>query len=456
MGTAWQVVAGNDVYVVTKVAQRRSSRRAPTIDAVTVAASVAIAGGVGAGVAVSGAGAVALNVVLTKTNAYIEGSKVTNAANVDLDAVEHVLDLGDRRELLGRGRHRRRHRRHRRLDRPLDRVELHRRAAVRRRAVPAEVQAYVKDSSISATGDLTDRRDRRRSRSVRSSSPARSPSAPERRRASASAAPASSPRTGSSPTSRRTSTATAHDRHQRRAASRVRATDTSSISAIAGAASVAFALGTTAGVSISIGVALARNQIENQIEAFIKNANNTVTTTSAVRATSSSRADKAPRSRSSPPQRRSRSACGIAGVGVSGAGADATNVILGKTNAYVADSKLTSAKGVNVTATSTATIDAIVGAFSAAVGAGVVGAGVSIGISLARNMIGWTPDRRDARDHVHAPARRASRSRRATRSRSRAARARATSSSTSGRRRSPASTCASRTTATPRSGSRSG
>ena len=83
---------------------------------------------------------------------------------------------------------------------------------------------------------------------------------------------------------------------------------------------------------------------------------------------------------------------GLAGIAVSGAGAYASNVILTKTNAYVADSKLTSAAGVALSALSTATIRAIVGAFSAAVGAGAVGVGVSIGISLARNMIGWEPE----------------------------------------------------------------
>jgi len=89
MGSAWQVVAGNDVYIVTNVATDSGDElhvSRATIDAISVAASVAIAGGVSAAVAVSGAGAVALNVVLTKTNAYIMGSKITEATDVDLDA----------------------------------------------------------------------------------------------------------------------------------------------------------------------------------------------------------------------------------------------------------------------------------------------------------------------------------------------------------------------------------
>ena len=53
------------------------------------------------------------------------------------------------------------------------------------------------------------------------------------------------------------------------------ADDTSAIGAFAGAASVAFALGTAAGVSISIGVALAQNEIESDIAAYIANASTT-------------------------------------------------------------------------------------------------------------------------------------------------------------------------------------
>ena len=78
------------------------------------------------------------------------------------------------------------------------------------------------------------------------------------------------------------------------------------------------------------------------------------------------------------------------GTSTTGAGADASNVIFTRTNAYLSGSTLSSAGDVTVTATSTSKIDAIVGAFSAALGAGAVGVGASIGIALARNTIGWT------------------------------------------------------------------
>ena len=51
-----------------------------TINVIAAAASVAIGGGL-VGVGVAGAGAVALNVVLSKTNAGISNSKVTTAGD---------------------------------------------------------------------------------------------------------------------------------------------------------------------------------------------------------------------------------------------------------------------------------------------------------------------------------------------------------------------------------------
>ena len=285
-------------------------------------------GGFAAGVAVAGAGAVAQNVVLTKTNAFIQGSKVTQATNVDLDAsgtasisalvasLSAAVGIGvggagfgasiglsiarnfigfdpsgptytctspacytvDRRDFIDHAgqaradRQRRPRGRGLRICRRDDADErephdpgLHRRDALEAVAPnAAEVQAYVKDSSISASGALT--ADAVSSQAIAAlvvaalgGGRARAPS-----RASASAARASSPRTGSRPTSRRSSTATASPARapaaSTSAASRSTPSDTSAIGAFAGAASVAFALGAAAGVSISIGVALARTR----------------------------------------------------------------------------------------------------------------------------------------------------------------------------------------------------
>ena len=85
---------------------------------------------------------------------------------------------------------------------------------------------------------------------------------------------------------------------------------------------------------------------------------------------------------------------GDIGLGLSGAGAVAQNVILGSTNAYAQDSKLTSAGDVSLSAQSASTISSTVVALSAAAGVAIAegaGFGASIGIAVARNFIGWEP-----------------------------------------------------------------
>src|SRR5258706_476535 len=87
------------------------------------------------------------------------------------------------------------------------------------------------------------------------------------------------------------------------------------------------------------------------------------------------------------------------GIGVSAAGAEATNGILTKASAYIDTSDIASAGNVLVTAADTDSISATVATASLAVGAaGGVGVGASIGASLAQNLIGWT------RDGTSAPA----------------------------------------------------
>ena len=63
------------------------------IEAIAAAASLAVAVGVFGG-AISGAGAVATNVILTKTNASIADSTVSSQTDVDLDATNTALILG--------------------------------------------------------------------------------------------------------------------------------------------------------------------------------------------------------------------------------------------------------------------------------------------------------------------------------------------------------------------------
>ncbi|MBY0398013.1 MAG: hypothetical protein K2X91_16310, partial [Thermoleophilia bacterium] len=83
---------------------------------------------------------------------------------------------------------------------------------------------------------------------------------------------------------------------------------------------------------------------------------------------------------------------GFLAVGVSGAGAEATNVILTKTNASVRDSDLDSGRDIVLTAIQTATITAEILALSSAAGGGAIGVGVAIGSATAKNFIGYTRD----------------------------------------------------------------
>src|SRR5206468_2214076 len=88
-GSTWEIVFdGGPTLIVTKVVDMAGTHllvSRATIDAVAAAASLAV--GIGdVGVAVSGAGAIAFNVVLTRTNAYIDSSKITSGGALSLSA----------------------------------------------------------------------------------------------------------------------------------------------------------------------------------------------------------------------------------------------------------------------------------------------------------------------------------------------------------------------------------
>ncbi|MBM3203238.1 hypothetical protein FJZ55_04965, partial [Candidatus Woesearchaeota archaeon] len=168
----------------------------------------------------------------------------------------------------------------------------------------------------------------------------------------------------------------------------IRAEDRSSIKSLAGAASIAASFGGTAGVSVSIGVSLARNVIDTQVLAGIAGANLQSLNGISVKATSDASIEVVAFAASA-----ALGFGGTAGIGVSGAGASALNVILGDTLAQVDDSALKAAAPVEVQATAQNTIDAFI--LSASVGVGVggtVGVGASIGVSLARNYVGFDPN----------------------------------------------------------------
>src|SRR5688572_23568130 len=168
------------------------------------------------------------------------------------------------------------------------------------------------------------------------------------------------------------------------------ASDDSTIDATVGSASLAAAIGIVGG-ALSVGVATARNEVRNNVAAYIRNATgagNTVTTRTggdiSISALEDADIDAITVAASA------AISGGVAGLSISGAGADAKNVILSTVNAYVDNSVLDSGRDVVLTATDTSLIDAEVAALSGALAVGVVSGAVSIGVSTAQNLIGWT------------------------------------------------------------------
>jgi hypothetical protein len=175
----------------------------------------------------------------------------------------------------------------------------------------------------------------------------------------------------------------------------VEATDISVISATAGAAAVSAAIGTnTVGVAASIGLSLAHNRIDNQIEASISrvDALRLAQGDIIVAANNDAAVDAISFAASI-----AAGVSGQAGVAVSGGGAESTNVILTKTNASIANSEIGSSANrvgnVSVRSRSNSVIDAVIGAVGIAVGVGTssAGVGVALGVAVARNFIGWDP-----------------------------------------------------------------
>ncbi len=185
------------------------------------------------------------------------------------------------------------------------------------------------------------------------------------------------------------------------------ADDTSTIHTFAGAASIAVAFGGTVGLSVAVGVSLARNTITSDVDAYILDAdglaaNALLPATLAdhgvdatgpggitLRATENASISAVAAAASV--------AVGIgpsaAGIAVSGAGADANNVILTDTHAYIEGSSVHSAGKVDIDAANTASIDATIISVALSLGVGLwAGIGASIGVAMAHNDIGFSPD----------------------------------------------------------------
>ncbi|MEN9773450.1 MAG: hypothetical protein RL322_520, partial [Pseudomonadota bacterium] len=165
------------------------------------------------------------------------------------------------------------------------------------------------------------------------------------------------------------------------------ASDRSIIDAFAGAASVAAAIGGGTGAALSIGVALARNVIDGVVRAEIASATLDATGRIDVLAVSDAVIDVFSLAASV-----AIGIGGATGVGISGAGASALNVILGDTFAAIDESTVTAGDDVALAALAQSLIRATIISASVGVGAGgATGVGASIGVSVARNYIGYNP-----------------------------------------------------------------
>ncbi|MEE8308571.1 MAG: hypothetical protein V3R81_14985, partial [Gammaproteobacteria bacterium] len=389
-GEGWTLIDGSGAtYVIHRDGNTLTVSQA-TINVVSAAASIGAGFGGKAGVAVSGAGAFAQNVILSKTNTSIRNSKIISADDVLLtststQAISSVV-VAASVAVGGGGK---------------AGVGVSIGASISRNLIgyewdwssaPAEVRAYVEDSSINAQGEL--KQTALASQTINSAVIAASVGIGAAGKVGVGVS-------GSGVFSENWIGVDVESSIDGDGAAGIRATDisliasdTSTISALAGAASIAASFAGSTGVSVSIGVSLALNTISSSVQAFIKNADQVVTSIDPADATSGNIILKATGTDTinaiSAAASIAAAFAGKTAVGVSGAGAMASNVILTKTNAYIEDSVLTSAANVDIDALNSSEINAVIAAasFSLAI-SGKTGVGASIGLAVARNLIGW-------------------------------------------------------------------
>jgi Ca2+-binding RTX toxin-like protein len=307
-----------------------------TIKALSIAASASIAIAGTSGIALSGAGAETTNVILTGTNAYVEGSNLISAGDVVLYAgntstITAKIITGSVSAGIG----------------GTAGVGASIGASLARNLIgwdtngiymPAQVQAYVRNSSIDAEGDLTQTAvaDETIDAIVVAGSVAISGGTvgvglsgsgadAENKISTLVKAFIEKETNYSGPTPIVADSVT------------LTALDISDIKADVGAGSLAASFAGTAAVSLSIGVALAENAINNVVQAYITNADSVTATDGAVtlQAIESATVDALSIAASL------AASFGSVGVALSGAGAEATNTIGNSVNAVITDSSVT-------------------------------------------------------------------------------------------------------------------
>ncbi|MBF0461945.1 MAG: hypothetical protein HQL87_11155, partial [Magnetococcales bacterium] len=383
-GKGWLLVDANGTsYTLLDTGGKLSVSRT-NINALSAAASVGIGVGGTTGVAVSGAGAVAINAIQGFTDAFIRDSQVTSAGDVTLEAARTstiAATVAAMSLAAGVG--------------GTTGVGASIGVAVARNFIGYDgngndsettVRAYLIDTSLDVKGNLT-------------------LNALSQQSISALVVAGSVAIGGGGTTGVGVSgagvwaenrisvdvaaTITNNGESVQAGTITLDALDDSQICSFGGAASIAAALGGTAGVAVSIGVSLARNTIDNTVTACISGVGQGVSLgdlvvraweESAINATTAAASLAA-------------GIGGTAGIAVSGAGAEAKNIILTDVNASIENSTQMAALDVILDARNAAEINALVAAVSLAAGVGgTAGVGASIGVAIARNYIGWNPN----------------------------------------------------------------
>ncbi|MEM6398913.1 MAG: hypothetical protein AAF757_01595 [Cyanobacteria bacterium P01_D01_bin.116] len=171
------------------------------------------------------------------------------------------------------------------------------------------------------------------------------------------------------------------------------ATDSSDIETYSIGLAVGVAAGDDVAGAVSIGVSLAENTIKNTTQAYIDSANvdsstgdisiSASTTASTIYSNAIAVSLTAAFSKD-------------VSVSLSGAGANATNIIGNTVQAYIANSTLDNVNNLNVNAQNNSSITSVVGSVAASLALGGSPSGVAVagalGVALARNYIGYDPD----------------------------------------------------------------
>ena len=358
-----------------------------TITATAAAASAGVGVSAGAGAALSGAGAAAINVILTKTDAFIDSSIVTSAGAVtiqstDTSSITATIAAVSISAAVGAGAG----------------VGVSIGVSVASNLIgwspdaswypgdagdmthsPAEVQAYILDSSVSATGALG--LAAQASESVTAQVVAGSAAV-----AAGGGAALAGAGAGVSATNLISTNVKAYidgDGTGGITASSISLTaeDLSTINALAGAAALSLSFSPGAGLSVSVAATIARNSIANTVDAYIQNAAQEVQATAGsitIQAT-----EQASITSTSVAAAASFSVAPV-GLSLAGAGVQSSDGLANTVQAWVeSSSNLTASGAVSVSAGDTATLDAEVDTASIAVGL----TGLAVGDSQASNTI---------------------------------------------------------------------